>query len=319
MKKNCFLKGLAFFACALSISFGVKTPAFGEDLSRFEKTSYENKYGKDGRVETVTSGGYAEGYKLTNEFALESNVVVYLVTQDLFYIDDSSFSYEFAGTMDASSEFCDIGFLFDFELLENKSVSSSPELGCGEVVNVRNYQFSAYPGFYNFYNGGMNDFWTNSNGEVVIMKTLTPECNLSQSEGYVSGKDAWVEVTPGSSSRVYVLLGTKEWHEKVEKDVGKWAKEVEVSIYNSKIEGSDSVDVEVTMDEDSMEEALVDKEVVVETETQESPSFEESQVKEQKPREDKGEFAKYVGILVLAIVAGIGARFLYKAITKPVY
>lgn len=196
------------------------------ELVRFEKTEYENQYKNNKKIKTINIPGYNESYELTNNIYLGSNVVMYLITQNLFEIDYSIFYYDFDGTMNAKNEYCDMGFSFNIGLVENKEISSTEELSCGEKVNVRDYQFSINPGFYNFYNGGMNDFWSN-NGTAVIMKTLTPDFNFSQEDNYIRGKDAWVEVKPNDTVRIYVMLGTKDWYNKVTQDIIDLAMEIE--------------------------------------------------------------------------------------------
>lgn len=323
LRKNV-LKRIIFGFMALIMIFTSIAPVFAaeteEDLSRFEKTEYEDKYGKDGRIETINTPGYEESYKVTNEFPLESNVVVYLITQNLFYIDDSIFSYDFKGTTNAKNEFCNMAFSFDFELLENKKINSKEELKCGETVNIRNYQFAVYSGFYNFYNYGMNGFWTQNNGETVIMKTFTPDFNLSQDDKYLNGKEAWVEVKPNDTVRIYVMIGTKDWYDIASKDIENWAIEIEKSIWDSDIEHAESnEEVEVTVDEEKLTEILKDKEVIVETEEQTLPNFESTTPQEVVVKKDYSYIIKYVLIaIVLAIVGVIGYK-VYKKTTKQDY
>lgn len=196
------------------------------ELVRFDKIEYKNKYKDNEKIKVLNIPGYDESYELTNEIKLESNVVMYLITQNLFEIDDSIFNYDFEGTMNAKNEYCDMGFSFDIGLVENKSISSAEELKCGEKVNIRNYQFSINSGFYNFYNEGMNGFWS-SNNEVVVMCTLTPDFNLSEEDNYLRGKDAWVEVKPNDTARIYVMIGTKEWYDKVTPEITDLAMKME--------------------------------------------------------------------------------------------
>ena len=200
------------------------------ELVGFEKLQYENKYKTNTRIPTTHITGYDECYKLSNEYPLESNVVMYLFSEDLYYIDNSEFVYEFNGTMNAKNKYCDMGFLFDLEWLFNKSISESKTLESGVGVNLRQYQFSIYPGFYNFYNAGNNGFWSSINNENVILKTLTPNFDLSQEESYLNGKDAWVEIRESSTvTRIYVMLGTPEWYNTATKEVADWAMEIENS------------------------------------------------------------------------------------------
>lgn len=320
LRKNV-LKRIIFGFMALVMAFTFIAPVFAdeteEDLSRFEKTEYEDKYGKDGRIETIKKAGYDKSYKVTNEFPLESNVVVYLITQNLFYIDDSMFLYDFKGTTNAKNKYCDTAFTFDFGLLENKKINSKEELKCGETVNIRNYQFAVYSGFYNFYNYGTNGFWSQGNGETVIMKTFTPDFNLVQEDKYVDGKEAWVEVKPNDTVSIYVMIGTKDWYEKASKDIADWAMGIEKSIQNSNIEHAESnEEVEVTVDEEKLTEVLKDKEVVVETEEQTLPNFESTASQEVAEEKDYSSIIKYAIIaIVLAIVGVIGYKG-YKKITK---
>lgn len=329
MKKNNVLKRTILGLMALVMVLTSVAPVFAaeDDTSRFEKTEYENQYGKNGKIPTTHITGYDECYKLSNEYSLHSNVVLYLFTENLYYIDSSDFVYEFCGTMNAKNEYCDMGFLFDLELLGNKKISNTKELSSGRKVNLRQYQFSIYPGFYNFYNSGNNGFWSSINNENVILKTLTPNFNLSQEESYLNGKDAWVEIRESSTvTRVYVMLGTPEWYNTATKEVADWAMEIERSIYQSEIEHSESnEEVEVDVDEEKLEEALKDKDVEVEEETDEEelsskPIFIESTPQEpEAPTKDYSVFIKYGIIIFVLIIVGVVGVNVYKKITARKY
>lgn len=325
-KKNVLKRAILGFMALVMILTSV-TPVFAaeDDTSRFEKTEYEDLYGKNGSIDMVEVSGFDTSYKLTNGIYLGSNVVMYLITQNLFEIDDSILSYVFEGTMNANNKYCDIGFSYDIGLVENKKISNSPTLECGETVNIREYQFSIYPGFYNFYRGGMNDFLS-SNGKTIIIKTLTPDFNLSQNDKYLKGKDAWVEVKQNDTVRVYVMIGTKNWYDEVTDDVVDWAMEIEKSIYNSEIKNlGTNEEVEVDVDEDKLKEVLKDKEVLVEEETdsEESsskPIFIESTPKEpETPAKDYGPLIKYGIIILIFIIIGVVGVNVYKKITTRKY
>lgn len=327
-KKNV-AKRIVFCLMAFAMLTTSVIPAFAtennsnkneeSDISRFEKTEYENQYGKNGQIDMINVPGYDESYELTNEIYLGSNVVMYLITQNLFEIDDSSFKYDFEGTMNAKNEYCDMGFSFDIGLLENKRISSTEEFKCGEKANIRSYQFSVYPGFYNFYNEGMNGFWS-SNNEVVVMRTLTPDFNLSEKDSYLTGKDAWVEVKPNDTARIYVMIGTKEWYDKATKDVVAFAMDIEKSVYNSEIENAESnEEVEVNVDEEKLTEIIEDKEVVVETEEVTNPNFESAKPQEVVEQKEEPNIIKYVIIVFVILVISVIGYNVYKKITKPTY
>lgn len=329
MKKKNVLKRaiLGFMALVMILTSVAPVFAAEDDTSKFEKTEYENQYGKNGKIPTVEMIGYDESYRLSNEYPLHSNVALYLFTEDLSHIDSSEYVYKFCGTMNSKNEYCDIGFSFDLELLQNKKITDTKELSSGYNVNLRQYQFSIYPGFYNFYHEGINGLWSNINNETVILKTLTPNFNLSQAENYLTGKDAWVEVRESSTvTRIYVMLGTPEWYDTATKEVADWAMEIERSIYQSDIEHSESKEeVEVDVDEDKLEEVLKDKEVLVEEETDSkesssNPIFIESTPEEpETPAKDYGDLIKYGIIILIVIIIGVVGVNIYKKITTRKY
>ena len=93
------------------------------------------------------------------------------------------------GTMDVNKQYCDLAFCFDFGLLGNKNPSSDVTLSKGSRVDIREYQFAIYPGYYNFCNEGMgtNDMKLGATNAVVA--TPNTDNNVKEKQDNQQKKD----------------------------------------------------------------------------------------------------------------------------------
>ena len=93
-------------------------------------------------------------------------------------------------------------------------------------VDIREYQFSDQPGYYNFYNNGMNEMRTGAT-KTMLSQTLTLIFDFSEDEQYINGKMSRVEIKLKESVRIYAVCGSPDWITKNTGDIAAWAMQIE--------------------------------------------------------------------------------------------
>lgn len=318
---------LSLFACLFVFLFATPmvhaeetTP---EDLSKFSQTVYEDLYAKDGNMKSYGMLGPSASYWVDNQYALGQNVQLVLICEKDPFLPSSYFKYEFTGTMDVNKQYCDLGFCFDFGLLGNKKVSSEVELKNGSKVDIREYQFAIYPGYYNFCNEGMetNDMKIGATNAILI-KTFSPNFNKFTGVGRDTyPKSFRTEVTPKKSVRVYAVCGSPAWIEANESDIAAWAIQTEKDISENmagREATQDAETVEVTPNTDKVVDEIKDSKVQVEEKTKVQEKFKDKKEVKESPSY-LPQILKIV-ILFTMIVVGIffGKKF-YRNYKKSQY
>lgn len=217
--------------------------------------------------------GPKESFILTNKYSFGQNVRLFLICEPDPFLTNSEFRYEFMGTMDVNNRYCDIGFSFDFGLLGNKSVTSEVELKGGTKMNVREYQFAVYPGYYDFFNNSFNEMKIGPD-KAMLIQTLTPTFDFGENIS-PSSRLLRVEVKPKQSVRVYAVLGSPEWKDANEADIEAWAMQIEKET-SENMANRTAEAVAVTPNNDNVISEIKKNEVKVDEVTKESDKFKDT-------------------------------------------
>lgn len=285
-----------------------------EDLSKFSQTVYEDLYAKDGNMKSYGMLGPSASYWVDNQYALGQNVQLILICEKDPFLPSSYFKYEFSGTMDVNKQYCDLGFCFDFGLLGNKKVSSEVELKNGSKVDIREYQFAIYPGYYNFCNEGMetNDMKIGATNAIVI-KTFSPNFSKFTGDGNNTyPKSFRTEVMPKKSVRVYAVCGSPAWREANETDIAAWAIQTEKDI------SENMAGREATQDAETVEVTPnTDNNVKEKQDNQHKKDLSLSKdIKETTSKKPINTTIIYIVLVIGAVVVGLVGKNLYLKFKK---
>lgn len=237
--------------------------------------AYEDGYAEDGDIQWRFAEDYYHGiYTLDNSMnGTTSTLTLFLVTEDAWFINDWSITYEFEGKMNLEEEYPEYGFNINVGLVSNHSVTSTVELGDIDG-NVRQMQVGIYPGYYNFYNYGYNAV-NRANSSKWYTKTLGPNYRLFEDEEYGSYStvpdDAFVEVQEGENKRLYVLVGEIDFLKSAQEAFEDWAIETEAHYVEEAANGSHE-EIEMEVPGENLEELLESAQPEVEVEEVERPT-----------------------------------------------
>lgn len=300
MKKRRIFAAILAAIMAFSMVFASAITAF----------AYEDNYGKNGNILWRESLEYPEGiYTLNNKMnGTTSNLVMFLVTEDVYYIDQMDIDYRFSGKMNREDA-PNFGFEIRVGMPANYTTSSTVELG-GIASNVKQVQVGIYPGYYNFYNYG-NNYASYANKDPFYAVTLSPNYYLIEDDAYKSFEDApedtFVEIQDGQDKRIYVLVGELEFLKLAAEDFENWAIETETKYMQEAMAGGEGVEIEVEVPEENLENLLesVQPSVEVEMEEEAPPTVVFEEITPQpEVEEDGGNIFVVVSIVcvVLAIL-----------------
>lgn len=229
--------------------------------------AYEDQYSGNGDIQWRFAEDYMKGiFTLDNSMnGTTSDITLFLVTEDAFYIREWDITYRFEGKMNLDEEYVDYGFEVHVGMPLNHTATSSVELG-GLPASVRQVQVGAYPGYYNFYNYGYNAESSSMSGDKWYVKTLGPHYTLSESEEYQSNPNPWeyrplpddafVEVQEGENKRVYAIVGEWEFIKAAQEDFENWAIETEAHYVEEAAVSGSHEEIEVEVPEENPESLL---------------------------------------------------------------
>lgn len=301
----------------LTAAFAVIGAVFASLTLSLNALAYEDLYAGNGNIEWIGNTGYPEGtYILSNSMdGTTSDVVVFMVTQPVHYIDQMPIRYAFNGKMNREDNVTH-GFEVKIGMPIDHLTQDTIELG-GREAYVKQAQFGIYPGYYNFYNTGEN-YVSYMGSEDYLVITLGPNGKLIESDEYrywdTVPEDSFIEVQKGEAKRIYVAVGEVSYLATIMEDFETWAAETEAYYVGQSVNSGLGTEIDVDVPEENLEDLLQSAQPDVEIEegseeTKETPAFQETkteEVIEPKFKEEKSDSSINLLIpvvLVLVVVA----------------
>lgn len=270
--------------------------------------AYEDKYASNGDIDWRWAEDYRQGiYTLNGGInGTTSTLTMFLVTQNVHFIDQWSILYSFPGKMNREDP-VDFGFEVDVRMPANYTPLSTMEIG-GTSANIIQVQVGIYPGYYNFYNYGYNDV-NRANSSPFKAITLGPNYQLFEEDEYknydTAPEDTFIEIQEGENKRVYVLVGELDFLIAAQEEFENWAIEAEAHYVEESTENGFQEEIDVDVPEENLENLLESAKPEVDVET-ESTELEASVFEGEKDTStEKGGF-NTAGIVILVVFSACG-------------
>lgn len=319
-RKRKYASALAMVFAAIFTSLAIVTPVY----------AYEDEYGKDGDIPWRYAEDYVHGiYELNSGInKTTSTLTLFLVTEDVHYINQWSIDYCFEGKMDMGEEYPGYGFEIPVGMPFNHSSVQELELG-GVKAQVRQMQVGIYPGYYNFYNYGWNSV-NRANASNFYAKTLGPNYKLKEDDAYWNYStlpdDAFVEVQKDEDKRLYVLIGEEKFFDLASEEFENWAIETEAHYVKEGVVSGNHEEIEVDVPEENLENLLESAQPEVEqTTTSEEPETSApsetpvASMANESAGQEAGDDSASWGTVLIAVSAVAGVVILFLIIRALLY